>query len=78
MSISLSDIEQFLVSGWLNVQHLDLSRMIEAGQTVTIILSDGPFDVPDTLPGGAQTVGSKQHTFAGVALLKLRVLTRNE
>jgi hypothetical protein len=41
-------------------------------------LSDGAFEVPDTLPGGAQTVASRQHTFSDAALLKMRVLTHSE
>lgn len=78
MTIPLSDIEQFLVSGWLNVDVLDLSRLIEAGRTVTIVISDGPFEIPDPLPGGANVIASKQHTFADQALIKMRALTRSE
>lgn len=74
--IPLNDVEQFLVTGWTNVEVLDVSRLIAAGKTVTIILSDGSFTVPETLPGGAAVLASKQHTFGSQALLKLRVLTR--
>ena len=49
MIIPLSSIERILCDGWLNLHEVDLSRLVEAGQTVTIILSDGPFAVPDTL-----------------------------
>lgn len=76
MPIPLSDIEQVLASGWLNVTTVDLSRLVQAGTTVTIILSDGEFVVPDPLPGGVALVASKQHTFGSDALLKMRVLTR--
>jgi len=76
MNIPLNDVEQLLVGGWINVQDIDLSRLVLAGQTVTVILSDGPFVVPETLPGGAVTLASKQHQFSNDALLKMRVLTR--
>jgi hypothetical protein len=78
MDIPLSDIEQFLAQGWENISVVDLSRLVQSGQTVTIILSDGPFEVPQTLPGGAQTVASKQHTFQSLALVKMRVLRRED
>lgn len=76
MGIPLNDIEQFLAAGWENIQAVDLSRLVQPGQTVTVIISDGPFTVPDTLPGGAQTIASKQHTFQSLALVKMRVLRR--
>ena len=75
--IPLSDIEQFLVSGWMNVDTLDVSRLIPAGQTVTIVISDAPFTVPDPLPGGANVIASKQYTIVGSALIKVRVITRD-
>lgn len=74
--IPLSEIEAFLASGWRNIDTIDLTRLVDAGTTVTIILSDGPFTVPPILPGGANTLASKQHTFDAAALLKMRVLTR--
>jgi len=76
MAITLNDVEQFLVTGWFNTPALDISRLIQPGQTVTVILSDGPFQVPDVLPGGANTIGSKQRTFNSLALVKVRVLER--
>lgn len=76
MTIPLSDIEQFLVSGWTNSPDLDISRLIE-DKTVTIIVSDGPFVVPTSLPGGVTLIASKQHEFTGRALIKMRVITRD-
>ena len=74
--IPLSDIEQLLATGWINAEILDLSRLIQPGQVVTIILSDATFSVPATLPGGAETIGSKQHQFTRGGLVKVRVLER--
>ena len=74
--IPLSDIELFLAQGWTNVELLDLSRIIQPGEVVTVILSDGLFDVPVILPGGAETIGSKQHQFTDGGLVKMRVLER--
>ena len=74
--IPLSDIELFLAQGWTNVELLDLSRIIQPGEVVTVILSDGLFDVPATLPGGAEAIGSKQHQFTDGGLVKMRVLER--
>ena len=76
MAIPLNDIEQFLVTGWFNTPALDLSRLIQPGQTVTVILSDSPFEVPDVLPGGANTIGSRQKSFNDLALVKVRVIER--
>jgi len=76
LRVPLNNVEQFLATGWTNTEALDVSRLVEAGRTVTIIVSDGPFEVPDVLPGGAQVVGSRQHTFGSQALVKVRVLTR--
>lgn len=74
--IPLSDIEQLLAAGWINAEILDLSRIIQPGQVVTVILSDATFLVPATLPGGAETIGSKQHQFTDGGLVKMRVLER--
>ena len=72
----LNDIETFLCSGWFNRIDLDISRLIEPGQVVTIILSDAPFTVPEDLPGGAVTLGSKQKEFGSLGFIRMRVLER--
>ncbi len=77
MSIPLDDIERLLATGWFNVQALDLSRLIEAGQVVTIVLSDAPFEVPSQV-GGANVLGSRQKQFSDIGLVKVRVLARTE
>lgn len=77
MTIPLSELEQMLSSGWVNVRKWDLSRVIQPGQVVTLILSDATFEVPATLPGGAVVLGSRQHEFEGVGLVKVRVLQRD-
>lgn len=74
-NIPLNDIEQLLATGWENLTVLDLSRLIQPGQTVTVILSDAPFPVPEQV-GGANILGSKQKEFDGLALVKVRVLKR--
>ena len=78
MTITLSDIEQFLVSGWTNTQQLDLSRLVDSGTTITVILSDGEFVVPDTMASGAVVIDSRQYTFTAAALMKIRAITRLE
>lgn len=76
MTIPLNDIEQYLVNGWINTLALDLSRVIESGQVVTIILSDDTFTVPAQI-GSANIIGSRQKQFTSPALLKVRVLQRD-
>jgi len=78
MTIELNDIEKFLVAGWINTERLNLSRLIDAGTVVTVILSNGEFSVPDTMPGGAIVLDSRQHAFTDDALMKIRVVTRSE
>lgn len=73
--IPLSDIEAALAAGWLNVNVLDLSKKVDNGTTVTVILSDDTFTVPTTI-GSANVLDSKQYTFTADALLKIRALTR--
>ena len=73
--IPLADIETLLTTGWINLETLDLSRIIQPGQVVTVVLSDATFNVPDTV-GSANVLGSKQHQFEDGGLVKVRVLER--
>lgn len=77
-NIPLTDIEQFMMSGWMNTTALDLSRLTDPGTTVTLILSDAPFVVPDPLPGGVNVIASAQKTFADQALVKVRATIRSD
>ena len=76
MSIPLDAIEQVLTRGWTNKNGFDISRVIQPGEVLTIVLSDAPFTVPDTI-GSANVLGSKQHEFTGLALVKVRVTERD-
>lgn len=76
MNIPLDAIEQVLTSGWSNRNRFSIDRVIQPGQTVTIVLSDAPFTVPDKV-GDANILGSKQHEFEGTALVLLRVVERD-
>lgn len=74
--LPLNELEQFLTTGWVNLEVLDISRVIKPGQVVTVILSDGPFDVPAELPGGAERLASTSHGFEDGGLVRMRVLER--
>jgi len=74
--ITLLGAEKFLCRGWINLHKLDLSRLIESGQTLTIVLSDGAFDV-QKLPGDVRVVSSVQRTFDDMGLVTMRVLIRS-
>jgi len=73
--IPLEDVEQILTYGWINVDAIDMSRLIQPGQVVTIILSDATFTVPDTV-GTANVLGSKQREFTNKGLVKIRAVER--
>jgi hypothetical protein len=75
MSIPLTPEEQVLAVGWYNKNGVDLSRVIQPGQVVTVVLSDAPFDVPNQV-AGANILGSRQHEFESLGLVKIRVLER--
>lgn len=75
MPLPLSPEEQVLATGWINKNGVNLSRLIQPGEVVTIVLSDAPFIVPDQV-GGANVLGSRQHEFTSIGLVKVRVLER--
>lgn len=78
MHIPTSVIEQALTEGWTNLTDLDIQRLVASGRTITCIISDAPFTVPSTLPGGATTIASKQYTLLRAALLLIRLISRGE
>lgn len=74
--LPLNELEEYLAKGWINLEVLDISRVIKPGEVVTIILSDGPFDVPTELPGGAARLASTKHEFEEGGLVRMRVMER--
>lgn len=76
MTIPLTDIELHLTRGWFNSTELDLSRLLNSGEVITIILSDGTFDVPATI-GGANVISSRQKECTDQAIVKVRLTQRS-
>lgn len=76
VQLEIPDLLRFYTTGMVNLDVLDLARIIEAGQVVTVILSDAPFEVPDTLPGGAQKIASRQHQVENIAVALVRLVER--
>jgi len=70
--MKLTDIEQFLASGWTNSDKINISRLLQPGQTVIVAVTDSPVEVK--FPG---IIAHKQIKLGSMALLKLRLVVRD-